>query len=223
MGRGAPPDRLRGGGGGAPADGAGRLRDGHQCRLPPGGFRGYDITLTQGGDEVDLLRRLRRQGRGAGAPGNADRTSSRRLEEGLAHTVLVSYGYYYAAGHVVNRLARRRVVGAAPPIRPGDEEQVRRVRRRWQWGLAAAAPGSPEHPQASPPAVHGLGGGLRRAVTTRSGERRSRACLDLSTDPGRRPGVSSHSMRRVDRSSSMARAKRRRQARRRAPPKTSSA
>ena len=101
------------------------------------GFPGYDTSLTQGGDEVDLLRRLRGQGRVTWDPTNAVHTSSRRLDQGLAHTVLVSYGYYYAGGHVVNRLARRQVVGVAPPIRPGDEGQVRRVRRRWQWVLGA--------------------------------------------------------------------------------------
>lgn len=108
------------------------------------GFPGYDTSLTQGGDEVDLLRRLRRQGRVTWDRTNAVRTSSRRLEQGLAHTLLVSYGYYYAAGHVVNRLARRRVVGVAPPIRSGDENRVRQVRRRWQWvvvGVAALALG----------------------------------------------------------------------------------
>jgi hypothetical protein len=105
------------------------------------GFPGYDTSLTQGGDEVDLLRRLRSQGRVSWDPANAVRTSSRRLDQGLAHTLLVSYGYYYAAGHVVNRLARRRVVGVAPPIRPADAARVRRVRRRWQWAVALGGAG----------------------------------------------------------------------------------
>jgi glycosyltransferase involved in cell wall biosynthesis len=96
------------------------------------GFPGYDTELTQGGDEIDLLRRLRRQGRVAWDAGNAVCTSSRRLEQGLAHTVVVSFGYYYAGGHLMNRLARRRVVGLAPPIRPADADRVRHVRRRWQ-------------------------------------------------------------------------------------------
>lgn len=95
------------------------------------GFPGYDTALTQGGDEVDLLRRLRREGRVAWDGANEVLTSSRRLEQGLAHTVLVSFGFYYAGGHAVNRLARRRVVGVAPPIRPADASRVRRVRRRW--------------------------------------------------------------------------------------------
>ena len=106
------------------------------------GFAGYDTSLTQGGDEVDLLRRLRRQGRVRWDARNAVRTSSRRVDQGLAHTVFVSSGYYYAAGYVVNRLARRQVVGSAPPIRPDDEARVQRVRRRWHLivvGVAATA------------------------------------------------------------------------------------
>jgi len=105
------------------------------------GFAGYDTALTQGGDEVDLLRRLRRQGRVTWDRTNVVRTSSRRLDQGLAHTVLVSFGYYYAGGYVVNRLARRQVVGVAPPIRPADAPRVRRLRRRWRLlgiGVAAA-------------------------------------------------------------------------------------
>ena len=103
------------------------------------GFPGYDTSLTQGGDEVDLLRRLRRVGPVRWDGRNPVRTSSRRLDQGLAHTLLVSYGYYYAGGYVVNRLARRRVVGVAPPVRPADAPRVRRVRQRWRLGTAAAA------------------------------------------------------------------------------------
>ena len=103
------------------------------------GFPGYDTSLTQGGDEVDLLRRLRGQGRVTWDRANAVLTSSRRLDQGLAHTLFVSYGYYYAAGHVVNRLAGRQVVGVAPPIRPDDAGQVRRVRRRWRRVVAGGA------------------------------------------------------------------------------------
>ena len=62
------------------------------------GFPGYDTSLTQGGDEVDLLRRLRRQGRVTWDRANAVRTSSRRLDQGLAHT----------AARVVRLLLRRR-------------------------------------------------------------------------------------------------------------------
>ncbi|SDD29022.1 glycosyltransferase family 2 protein [Auraticoccus monumenti] len=96
------------------------------------GFPGYDVTLTQGGDEVDLLRRLRRVGTVHWDGRNPVHTSSRRMDQGLAHTVVVSYGYYYALASVVNRAAGRRVIGVAPAVRPADRELVRRRRRRWR-------------------------------------------------------------------------------------------
>lgn len=46
------------------------------------GFAGHDTSLTQGGDEVDLLRRLRRRGRVTWDARNAVRTSSRRVDQG---------------------------------------------------------------------------------------------------------------------------------------------
>lgn len=96
------------------------------------GFPGYDVTLTQGGDEVDLLRRLRRVGPVHWDARNPVHTSSRRMDQGLTHTVVVSYGYYYALASLLNRVAGRRVIGVVPPIRPGDRELVRRRRRRWR-------------------------------------------------------------------------------------------
>lgn len=99
------------------------------------GFPGYDTTLTQGGDEVDLLRRLRRWGRVVWDGGNPVLTSSRRMDQGLAHTVVVSYGYHYALNLLVNRVARRPVLGAAPAIREGDAAHARRLRRRWRTAL----------------------------------------------------------------------------------------
>ncbi len=84
------------------------------------GFPGYDTRLTQGGDEVDLLRRLRALGPVLWDAGNVVSTSPRRFRLGLVHTVVVSYGYYYMLSTLVNRLARRRVSGVAPAVR-GDQ------------------------------------------------------------------------------------------------------
>jgi glycosyltransferase involved in cell wall biosynthesis len=80
-------------------------------------FPGYNTVLTQGGDETDLLRRLRRRGRVVWDHSNGVETSSRRMELGLAHTLFISYGYYYGLAVVVNRLASRTVIGRAPAIR----------------------------------------------------------------------------------------------------------
>ncbi len=75
---------------------------------------GYDTRLTQGGDELDLLRRLRRRGRVVFDPGLVVATSSRRLCRGWLHTLVVTVVVGYVVAYAVNRVARRRVVGTAP-------------------------------------------------------------------------------------------------------------
>lgn len=81
-------------------------------------FGGYDTRLTQGGDELDVLRRLRRVGRVVFARPNPTSTSSRRLVRGLVYSLVVSLCFQYLLGYVLNRLAHRTVVGAAPAYRP---------------------------------------------------------------------------------------------------------
>ncbi len=100
------------------------------------GFPGYDTRLTQGGDEVDLLRRLRRQGRVVWDGGNPVLTSSRRMDQGLLHTLFVSYGYHYALNLALNRLRPERVMHVAPVIRQQQAATSRRLRRRWRTVLA---------------------------------------------------------------------------------------
>ncbi|MCW2810555.1 MAG: glycosyltransferase family 2 protein [Friedmanniella sp.] len=102
------------------------------------GFPGYDVGLTQGGDEGHLLRRLLPLGRVVWDRGNPVTTSSRRMDQGLAHTVLVSYGYHYLLADLLNRRAPRSMPRVAPAIRDADRPRVRRRRRRWRLGLGAA-------------------------------------------------------------------------------------
>lgn len=78
---------------------------------------GYDTEATQGGDELDLLRRLRSRGPVAFVLSNPTFTSSRRLRRGLAYNIVVTCLYYYVLGYAVNRLAGRRIVGMAPAFR----------------------------------------------------------------------------------------------------------
>jgi glycosyltransferase involved in cell wall biosynthesis len=106
------------------------------------GFPGYDTSLTQGGDEIDLLRRLRRCGRVVWDAGNPVLTSSRRMDQGLAYTLLVSFGYHYALNLVLSRLAPRRAMGVAPAIRQEHAELSRSRRRRWRAGVVVAAVGA---------------------------------------------------------------------------------
>ena len=106
------------------------------------GFPGYDTRLTQGGDEVDLLRRLRRQGRVVWDAGNPVLTSSRRMDQGLLHTLLVSYGYHYALNLALNRLRPGRTMHVAPVIRQEQAATSRRLRRRWRMALLGGASGA---------------------------------------------------------------------------------
>lgn len=101
-------------------------------------FPGYDTNLTQGGDEADLLRRLSRRGRLVWDADNFVFTSSRRLDQGLLYTLLVSFGYYYALSYLLNRLSSRTVLGAAPAIRRQHAAAVRSRRLRWRAGSCAA-------------------------------------------------------------------------------------
>lgn len=93
-------------------------------------FPGYDTRLTQGGDEWDLLRRLRTRGRVVFDLRNRTLTSSRRLQRGLAYNVVVSCLFYYVLGYVLNRATGRTVLGTAPAIRtnpaPGPAPRSRR-------------------------------------------------------------------------------------------------
>ncbi|SDO35788.1 Glycosyltransferase involved in cell wall bisynthesis [Nakamurella panacisegetis] len=80
-------------------------------------FRGYDTRLAQGGDELDLLRGLRKQGLVAFDPNNAIQTSARRMEEGVVYNFAVSFFYYYILGYALNRIFRRPILGMAPAFR----------------------------------------------------------------------------------------------------------
>ncbi|HET9090795.1 MAG TPA: glycosyltransferase family A protein [Acidimicrobiales bacterium] len=81
---------------------------------------GYNTQLTQGGDEVDLLRRLQRQGPVAFDRHNPTFTSSRRLQQGLAYNLVVTFFVYYLLAYWVNRVAGRPLLGTAPAFRRDD-------------------------------------------------------------------------------------------------------
>ncbi len=78
---------------------------------------GYDTRLTQGGDELDLLRRLRHRGKVVFLRGNPTMTSARRLQRGLAYNLFVTFFYYYALAYLLNRVSRRTLMHTAPVFR----------------------------------------------------------------------------------------------------------
>ena len=90
-------------------------------------FPGYDLTMTQGGDELDLLRRLRRKGKVVWDRSNVVATSARRLQNGLLYNLFVTFLTYYLLAYLLNRLSSRQLFGMAPAFR-----QERRIRRRYR-------------------------------------------------------------------------------------------
>lgn len=99
---------------------------------------GYDTRATQGGDELDLLRRLRARGPVSFDSGKPTSTSSRRLYRGLLYNLVVTCGFYYLTGYVVNRICGRTVIGTAPHIR-SDAAPSSRGQRMAHLARAAAA------------------------------------------------------------------------------------
>ncbi len=95
-------------------------------------FGGYETALTQGGDELGLLRSLRRRGPIIFDKSNVVTTSARRLRRGLVYNVFVTLLYYYVFGYLVNRLASRTLLPTAPAFR---DEARRRPRLALLIGL----------------------------------------------------------------------------------------
>jgi hypothetical protein len=96
-------------------------------------WTGYDTNLTQGGDELDLLRRMRREGRIIYDHGNPTYTSGRRFDRGFFYNVVVCLLVYYLSAYLLNRVTGRRVIGSAPSFRGALPRPAHRIR------LAAAA------------------------------------------------------------------------------------
>jgi glycosyltransferase involved in cell wall biosynthesis len=80
-------------------------------------WSGYDLTGTQGADELGLLGQLRSRGRVAFDRTNPTFTSARRLTRGLAYNLVVSFLFYYALAVTLNRIVGRPVIGTAPAFR----------------------------------------------------------------------------------------------------------
>jgi glycosyltransferase involved in cell wall biosynthesis len=98
-------------------------------------FPGYDSTMTQGGDELDLLRRLRRRGRVVWDSSNVVTTSARRLQKGLLYTFFVSFLTFYILTYLLNRVSSKQILGMAPVFR-----QERRPPHRRGGGRDSGSP-----------------------------------------------------------------------------------
>lgn len=98
-------------------------------------WTGYDTQATQGGDELDLLRKLRGRGPVTFNIDNPVFTSSRRLYKGLAYNIAATFLFYYLIGYAVNRLTGRTLIGMAPAFR----SKARPVGRRRKVQLLVTA------------------------------------------------------------------------------------
>ncbi|MGI8768722.1 MAG: glycosyltransferase [Propionibacteriaceae bacterium] len=100
-------------------------------------FSGYDTTMTQGGDELDLLRRLRHHGRVVWDRTNVVTTSARRLQNGLFYNLFVSFFCYYLLAYLLNRISSHRLIGIAPAFREDRRAQMRKVPAWVNWRITA--------------------------------------------------------------------------------------
>lgn len=58
-------------------------------------WRGYDTKLDQGGDEVALLKQLKKEGKITFLRKNVALTSARRLKKGILYNIFVTLIFYY--------------------------------------------------------------------------------------------------------------------------------
>jgi glycosyltransferase involved in cell wall biosynthesis len=81
-------------------------------------FARYNTNHPQGGDETEVLKELERYGRVHVTLSNAVFTSSRRVNQGFLHSMLVTVGYYYFFNlwHT-KRIGGESVIGSMPAIR----------------------------------------------------------------------------------------------------------
>jgi len=99
-------------------------------------WTGYDVHLTQGGDELDLLRRMRHEGRVVYDHTNPTFTSGRRFTRGFFYNVFICLFVFYLSAYVLNRVTGRRVIGSAPVFR-GNSRRTPSPRLRSAAGLVA--------------------------------------------------------------------------------------
>jgi len=90
-------------------------------------WHGYDTTLDQGGDEVALLKALKKEGRIIFLRRNAVLTSARRLDKGLLYNIFVILIYYYIFDYTFRRLTGRSIASPFPRIRHNEKDGVEKV------------------------------------------------------------------------------------------------
>lgn len=88
---------------------------------------GYNLALSQGGDEDNFLKKIKIQGQIIYLPQNKVQTSSRRLHRGLIYNLLVSLmGYYVLDYYLFGRFTGKTLVGPWP-----DYRSIEAPKRHW--------------------------------------------------------------------------------------------
>lgn len=87
-------------------------------------WNGYNTKLTQGGDELYVLRKLRGQGEFRWLAANPVDTSSRRMKKGLLYNVVVTFFGYYASDYIISKLTNRSLFGSYPAIRDQKSQRA---------------------------------------------------------------------------------------------------
>lgn len=90
-------------------------------------WHGYDLALDQGGDEVALLKALKKEGKIIFLRHNAVLTSARRLEKGLLYNFFVIFIFYYIFDYTFRRITGRSIVKPFPKVRKEDTEDLERI------------------------------------------------------------------------------------------------
>lgn len=88
-------------------------------------FIKYDTNLTQGGDELDLLDKLRRKGKVIFYYNNPVYTSARRLKRGLFYNLFITFIIYYLLAYNLNRIFKRSIIGMAPAFRENQKNKFK--------------------------------------------------------------------------------------------------
>ena len=92
-------------------------------------WKGYELSLMQGGDELGLLHQLKREGKVSFGLKNSVYTSGRRLQRGMLYNIFVTFLFYYMAGYYINSLFGRKIIGAPPAFR-------KPYKTKWSAGLS---------------------------------------------------------------------------------------
>jgi glycosyltransferase involved in cell wall biosynthesis len=87
-------------------------------------FDGYNVLLKQGGDELYVLKNLKKKGRVYFDPKNTTYTSSRRLAKGFVYNVFVTIGAYYFLDYNLSKIFKRSIFGSYPAFRKEPKSTI---------------------------------------------------------------------------------------------------